>query len=52
MKATIKNLLELLKELIPEKNPERQTYNNLRLIPIPSKSNQERRMPNPYNSNR
>lgn len=50
MKSRIKNLLEMLKELIPEANPDRQRYNNMRLIPIPVKNDQKR--PNPYNPNR
>ena len=48
MKSKIKNLLELLRELIPENNQER--YNDMRLIPVPVRPRQER--PNPYNPNR
>lgn len=50
MKSKIKSLLEMLKELIPETNQDRQTYNNMRLIPVPVKPRQQR--PNPYNTNR
>lgn len=51
MKERIKELMEMLKELVPEMNPERQSYNNMRLIPVPVK-NQEQKRPNPYNTNR
>jgi hypothetical protein len=50
MKTRIKNLLEMLRELIPETNQERQGYNNMRLIPIPVKPRQQK--PSQYNTNR
>ncbi len=52
MKSRIKELLDMLKELLPETNQDRQAYNNMRLIPVPAKSNQGQNMPNPYNTNR
>jgi hypothetical protein len=52
MKSSIKALLDLLKELIPETNSNRQAYNNMRLIPVPAKSGQDRKIPNPNNTNR
>ena len=51
MKSTLKNLLEMLKELIPETNQNQQGYNNMRLIPIPVRP-REQESPNPYNTNR
>lgn len=49
MKSTLKNLLEMLKELIPETNQAQQGYNNMRLIPIPVKP-REQKSPNPFNT--
>lgn len=51
MKTKIKNLLEVLKELIPETGSGQQAYNNMRLIPVPVKVRDQRK-PNPYNPNR
>ncbi|MFI5124348.1 MAG: hypothetical protein ACHQDF_03420 [Chitinophagales bacterium] len=49
MKERIKELMDMLKELVPETN--RDSYNNMRLIPVPVKS-QDQKRPNPYNTNR
>ena len=45
---TIQNLIETLKELISEASQNRSGYNNLRLIPLPVKT-QERKLPNNNN---
>jgi len=47
MKA-IQSLLETLKELISEATQNRSGYENMRLIPLPVKS-QERKLPNNNN---
>jgi len=47
MKA-IQTLLETLKELISEATQNRSGYENMRLIPVPVKS-QERKLPNNNN---
>ncbi|MDP4130051.1 MAG: hypothetical protein Q8918_04030 [Bacteroidota bacterium] len=51
MKERIKELMDMLKELVPETNRDRNSYNNMRLIPIPVKS-QDQKRPNPYNTKR
>ena len=51
MKARIKELMDMLKELVPEINPDRPSYNNMRLIPVPVR-NQDQKRPNPYNTHR
>jgi hypothetical protein len=45
---SIKTLIETLKELISEATQNRSGYNNMRLIPLPVKT-QERKMPNNNN---
>jgi hypothetical protein len=50
MKSKFKNLLEILKELIPETNQNGRGHNNMRLIPVPVRPREER--PNPYNTTR
>ncbi len=49
MKSTLKNLLEMLKELIPETNQDQQEYNNMRLIPVPVRPREQKR-PSPFNT--
>jgi hypothetical protein len=51
MKSTLKELIGMLKDLVPEMNPEKRSYNNMRLIPVPVK-NQGQKRPNPYNPSR
>jgi len=48
---SIKTLIEMLKELISEASKNRSGYNNMRLIPLPVKT-QQRKMPNTDNNNR
>jgi hypothetical protein len=48
---SIKSLIETLKELISESAQNRSGYNNMRLIPLPVKT-QQRKMPNSNNNNR
>jgi len=48
---SIKTLIETLKELISEASQNRSGYNNLRLIPLPVKT-QQRKIPNTDNNNR
>jgi len=48
---SIKTLIETLKELISEASQNRSGYNNLRLIPLPVKT-QQRKMPGANNDNR
>jgi hypothetical protein len=45
---SIQNLLDTLKELISEAAQNRSGYNNMRLIPLPVKT-QERKFPNQNN---
>jgi hypothetical protein len=45
---SIQNLLEILKELISESAQNQSGYNNMRLIPLPVKT-QERKLPNQNN---
>jgi hypothetical protein len=45
---SIQILLETLKELISEASQSRSGYNNMRLIPLPVKT-QERKLPNNNN---
>ena len=45
---SIKILIETLKELISEATQNRSGYNNMRLIPLPVKT-QQRKMPNNNN---
>ncbi|HEY2650043.1 MAG TPA: hypothetical protein VGI38_12665 [Puia sp.] len=47
---SIKNLIETLKELISEASQNRSGYENMRLIPVPVKT-QQRRLPNANNNN-
>jgi hypothetical protein len=51
MKSKIKNLLDLLRDLIPETDADRRTYNNMRLIPVPVRPREQQR-PGSYNGNR
>ncbi|HCL82434.1 MAG TPA: hypothetical protein DIC22_00600 [Chitinophagaceae bacterium] len=46
---SIQTLLDLLKELISESAQNRSGYNNMRLIPLPVKT-QERKLPNQNNN--
>ncbi len=46
---SIQTLLEPLKELISEAAQNRSGYNNMRLIPLPVKT-QERKLPNQNNN--
>ncbi len=48
---SIKTLIETLKELISEASQNRSGYNDMRLIPLPVKTEQ-RKMPNASNHNR
>jgi len=48
---SIKTLIETLKELISEATQNRSGYNNMRLIPLPVKT-QQRKMPIANNNNR
>jgi|GEM_PF-435275 len=48
---SIKTLIETLKELISDASQTRSGYNNMRLIPLPVKT-QQRKMPNANNNNR
>jgi hypothetical protein len=48
---SIKTLIETLKELISEASQNRSGYNNMRLIPLPVKT-QQRKLPNATNQNR
>ena len=47
---SIKSLIETLKELISEASQNRSGYNNMRLIPLPVKT-QQRKMPGTNNNN-
>jgi hypothetical protein len=47
---SIKNLIETLKELISEAAQNRSGYNNMRLIPLPVKT-QQRKMPTANHNN-
>jgi hypothetical protein len=47
---SIKTLIETLKELISEAAQNRSDYNNMRLIPLPVKT-QQRKMPNANQNN-
>jgi hypothetical protein len=47
---TIQILLDTIKELISEASQNRSSYENMRLIPIPIKT-QERKLPNNNNNN-
>lgn len=47
---SIKTLIETLKELISEASQNRSGYNNMRLIPLPVKT-QQRKMPGANNNN-
>jgi hypothetical protein len=46
---SLRNLLDTLKELISESAQNRSGYNNMRLIPLPVKT-QERKFPNQNNN--
>jgi hypothetical protein len=46
---SLRNLLDTLKELISESAQNRSDYNNMRLIPLPVKT-QERKFPNQNNN--
>jgi hypothetical protein len=45
---TLQNLLETIKELISEATQNRSEYENMRLIPVPVRT-EERRIPNNNN---